>query len=102
MAWKLKTWYKRYNRKYFRGKLPPISLRFAKTEKAVFGYTNFRGNKPIAIIISQRIRYWDRLVKQVLLHEMCHVGLSPRIEHGPKFEAEMRRLARAGAFRGLW
>ena len=35
-------------------------------------------------------------------HEMSHIKLHPYRKHGKKFNAEMLRLAEAGAFNDLW
>jgi hypothetical protein len=52
--------------------------------------------------IDPRFAHDSRTVRITLLHEMAHIKLSPYRTHGPKFEAEMQRLAAAGAFKGLW
>lgn len=54
------------------------------------------------IAISTDLKKGTKLWKFTLLHEMCHLKHGVTAGHGPKFEAEMLRLARAGAFEGLW
>jgi predicted metal-dependent hydrolase len=98
---KLKSLYKRYNKKYWKGRLPDISVRFADTEGA-WGHTHFEGSEPVYIEINRAVRTWTRTVKFTLLHECCHVACPVQVEHGPRFDHEMLRLARAGAFHNLW
>ena len=40
------------------------------------------------------------IVRHTLLHEMAHA--SGVYNHGPRFDREMLRLAKAGAFNGIW
>ena len=42
------------------------------------------------------------VAKSVLLHEMAHIKLHPYRKHGKRFNAEMLKLAEAGAFNDLW
>lgn len=100
---KLKAYYKRYNKKYFGGKLPDINIRFGETHrKFVIAETIFLGGHPSSIVIYRKFKRWDKIVLQSLLHEMVHVSLPVKIVHGPKFEAEMQRLAKLGAFKNVW
>ena len=100
--WTLKKYYQRFNRIYFGNKLPDIPVKFEETaRKGVVGETTFFGSCPVRISISPNIRYWDKIVLQVLLHECAHVALPANVQHGPRFDREIARLFRAGAFRGL-
>ena len=64
-----------------------------------------------AILINpllRRLKMW-RYIEATLLHEMVHAILWYRGErpaafngHGKKFQREMQRLARMGAFNRLW
>ena len=98
----LRRLYSFYNTKWFDGKLPEITVHFGDIEKGCLGDTEFIGNDPVIITIARNIKTWNRLVRSVLIHEMCHVSLPVRIVHGPRFEARMRELAARGAFTGLW
>ena len=56
----------------------------------------------------RRVKAW-RYIESTLLHEMVHTQLWHRGErpaafngHGKKFQKEMHRLTRAGAFEQLW
>lgn len=97
----LKHWYKHYNKKFWQNRLPDIPVRFANTGKN-WGQTHFEGHEPAYIEISREAKKSRAVSLMTLLHEQVHVFLPDRIIHGPKFEAEMLRLAKAGAFKGLW
>jgi hypothetical protein len=46
-----------------------------------------------------------KVALMTLLHEMVHLKLwkkYPKEQHGHRFNKEMKRLARVGAFRNLW
>lgn len=45
---------------------------------------------------------WGSLRNGTILHEMVHLTLKGRDRHGKAFEREMQRLARLGAFKGIW
>src|SRR5450631_196954 len=98
----LKRWYGHYNRKYFQGRLPDIAVRFAKISRVLLGVSTRIGDEWVVVEISKELKGWNRLTRCILLHEMAHVSLPIKIMHGPKFEKEMRRIAKAGAFRGIW
>ena len=101
--------YKRFNKKYFRNRLPcdckvVLDKHLVRRENAVGMY------HPIDIkpfpngIISIATRCTTpRSRLFTLLHEMVHVKLrDAHWGHGPKFQTEMLRLARMGAFKHLW
>ncbi len=96
--------YRRYNKKYFRNRLPAIRVRFASILKPYgqLGVTHYEERKVCYIYIDKLLRRWNSTARLTLLHEMVHVSLPFRIEHGPVFERGMRRLARLKAFTGLW
>lgn len=90
--------YSRYNRKYFGNGLPKVSeveLRWEKIPEMGYqvGYE---------IVINRKDRRRESVWKLTLLHEMVHMYLPDACEHGKKFQKEMLRLARLGAFKGLW
>lgn len=96
--------YRRYNKKYFGNKLPAIRVVFASILRPYgqLGVTHYEERKPVYIHIDKLLRKWNCTAKLTLLHEMNHVSLPFRVEHGPVFERGMRRLARLKAFTGLW
>ena len=108
---KLRRWYLQFNRQWFNGDLPddvtvywdPVS---AQAECwSVLAIPGTRDHEPIVdfiIRIDPRMSFSRALAKWALLHEMAHVKLYPNLNHGPKFHAEMLRLANCGAFRKLW
>jgi Zn-dependent peptidase ImmA (M78 family) len=108
-----------YNRYYFNGllskrivvmltKFPDRShFRYGKVEQDVsFRRANNKGSwrhAPMAIMLNSSLRRNE--MKLTLLHEMAHIRLNDlhiSHEHGPRFQQEMLRLAKAGAFRKLW
>lgn len=97
----LRRLYREYNRRWFHGRLPAADIRFARIDPGDLGVCLVFAGTP-EIRISTDIRRWTKTVKCTLLHEMAHVALPVRVEHGPRFEREMLRLAKLGAFCGLW
>lgn len=59
-------------------------------------------HETVEIFISRELRMWDVVSQGVLLHEMAHLNLGWGVNHGRKFQKEMLRLAKAGAFKGVW
>jgi hypothetical protein len=106
----LKQLYRQYNKRFFNNKLPnDISVGFAApTEfkksglgKYTCAVTLFEKRKPVAIFINRFTGKGWAYIKSDLLHEMAHVA-HPRAQHGPVWQAEMKRLAAIGAFKGIW
>lgn len=96
---RLRRWFRQYNRRYFGGYLPrDAKLSWTPIEQC-WGQSY---GEPPTIEISPACGVDSRLARMTLLHEMVHLSLYPYRAHGPKFEAEMRRLAQAGAMKGLW
>lgn len=94
----LQRWYRLYNNKYFSGKLPPAKVKFAKMEWMGETYCVLG-----EIYINKALKRWPSGgVRFTLLHEMVHLSLPPIVMHGPRFQKEMLRLAKAGAFEGVW
>ena len=54
------------------------------------------------IRINKDLKKWSKIAEHTLIHEMVHLSLPPKVFHGPRFEKEMLRLAKAGAFKGVW
>ena len=121
----LKRWFNEYNRRFFKHRLPdtlvcwtdmkPVEngitplgrcLRPAIVRYKVIGgkkWVRFKSDRPM-IFISDVLwkRNWLSLARETLLHEMCHLALPARLSHGLRFQKEMLRIAKAGAFKGLW
>lgn len=101
----LQAWYHKFNDSYFRNQLPPIRILRRKLAPLKggyrrYGYTHFIGDDPVVIVINSEL--WLEIALLTLLHEMCHVRLPRRVNHGKRFQAEMLRLAKKGAFTNLW
>lgn len=98
----LQDLYHSFNRKWFGNRLPKdMVVGYSKFDYAI-GYTKFYRNRPLYIEISSKVRWSCSLTAMVLLHEMCHVSLPAKFEHGSKFHQEMLKLAKKGAFRSWW
>ncbi len=110
----LQRLYAKFNKQYFNNKLPSLvvgyrSSRYFKkyyphskaSEMRTVAVTEFHKptKDPIAIYLDKI--YCNRDLD--LLHEMVHVKLGFDEEaHGEKFDREMLRLAKAGAFHNVW
>ena len=89
--------YRRANRECFKNRLSKdIKVQWGKCGTDM-GWT--LGKR--LIIVNRRLKAWPRAALMVLFHEMVHIRL-PGVGHGDRFQKEMRRLARIGAFRYLW
>lgn len=100
----LRRCYLRYNARYFGGKLDKnLEVIFTRLPIDTYGSSEHFEGEWQKIHINRVFGDHDKFIKMVLLHEMVHVSfIPPNFNHGPRFEAEMLRLAKAGAFRGLW
>lgn len=112
--------FRRYNRKYFGGRLPEpfvcwgtlpdCDARFypigkAKRYRTIGGkkWHDCDKKKPIVLVdIGLRNRNETARIRMAIIHEMAHMTLPLTARHGPRFEREMLRLANASAFKGLW
>ena len=90
--------YRSFNRKYFNNSLSKdVDLKFGHTS-GLLGYQ--LGEE---IVLSKNKAYRKESIwKGTLLHEMVHLKVSESADHGPKFQKEMLRLARKGAFANIW
>jgi hypothetical protein len=112
-----------FNRRYFRGHLPPCKVEWMAKPKVVdIPYdcaavcTGFHEEGYETPICSGLIKVWKHfkpypwIWKLLLLHEMAHwklrehpvAGLGKPGQHGHAFHREMKRLARIGAFKHIW
>jgi len=103
--YELRYWYDLFNKKYFGKKLPRIPVRFRKCiTKHAMAESDFRipSNEPVEIRIDPYLNKHSKSVIVCLLHEMCHVSTAVKYKrrcgHGPKFQQEIERLYRAGAY----
>ena len=78
-----------FNRAFFRGRLPRHTVRWAP-----LGVAGAHGRlRPRARTILLARGLPPRLVRQTLLHEMCHIG---SLGHGRRFRTKLAHLARMG------
>ena len=96
---KLKRTFLHYNRHYFSNLLDPETpVKWQNLGDALGVLWADDG-----IGISRKLRKSNNLWRTTLLHEMCHLATeSERVSHGPRWQREMRRLARIGAFDKIW
>ena len=107
---KLAKYFRIYNKKYFKGRLPKISIVFKKPHGERAGEFASVGKTPIEIRINPKTqlgitKYCTIFTLMTLLHEMVHLKLLVEnkrdVTHGYIFKREMKRLFNEGAFRGL-
>ena len=109
----LEAHYAFYNRRYFRNRLPVISVGWWDGKRGNTRWKNIVGRTfydldekkrivPTHILLHPRLKQLPSYCKLVLFHEMAHVATPHRVHHGIKFQRQMQRLAKIGAFRELW
>jgi predicted SprT family Zn-dependent metalloprotease len=92
--------YEEYNRQFFKGRLPKISVTY-RNIKENNAYTLFFASVPVEIVLNRYLLRSARLSRIVLVHEMAHISVGIECGHGPKFQKELRRLVKQGAYKGL-
>lgn len=119
MPCELAETYVAFNKRYFRGHLPPVDIDWMEPnpEDRAHCITHRRTTNEGREILLGTIRVCGALKempnvwKLALLHEMAHwklrfhpiCGHDGRGDsHGHAFQREMKRLARIGAFKRLW
>lgn len=107
MARDLEQLYAEYNGLYFGGELPTIPVKWGKVHKDHDAEFVTYEDGSLAIVLTPGLKKFTRSAYLTVLHEMCHVKLRDFKGdggdlHGPKFQREMRRLVKLGAFNGLW
>ena len=100
--------YHKYNKLYCNDELPSDTQ---------VGWEDYPKKTPVAetatadgsgiihhtIYLSEFVKGFKTFPTFCLLHEMCHVKLHPYGKHNRKiFDAEMLRIAQAGAFHNIW
>jgi len=94
-----------YNQRYFGDRLPHGTVvgwsADLADEPAVAIFDPATGQ--YVIFINDRLRWSPELACLMLLHEMVHVGnWDYHDDDDARFQAAMLRLAKSGAFEGLW
>ena len=111
-----KSWlrfrYRELNKEFFRNKLPRrIPIEWAVLPDTIIARVQWRKRRgeyqPLRMQFDRRLkgRYLQKQVGMSMLHEMAHLKLGVDVaceEWDGKFDKEMFRLARAGAFRYFW
>ena len=97
----LRRWYREFNRKWFADELPhDVDIFYAPLNDTIAEMTWDEAGTPV-IRIYPIFSICSRMVRLAILHEQAHIHLRST-SHGPLFQAEMVRLAKAGAMKGLW
>ena len=107
---RLRRWFTEFNKKWWNGMLgdgAEIEVYFGTCEgdHGMYAYCEDYADEKVEgfeICIDQLWVTHDRIAKKWLLHEMAHVAVHPYPWEGIIFQNEMKRLALAGAFKGIW
>lgn len=109
----LKKIYNEYNKRWFGGKLPVAVKIYWGKDGECLGQVEYEGvvrrtnalqkyeKADIEIVLNKATRKFPRIFRTTILHECCHVKLLPNRHHGDKFQQEIRRLVRIGAYNDL-
>lgn len=99
----LQALYHEFNKKWFGNKLPKdMVVCFAGLHMHRMAVTRYYRARPLYIEMNKNLRWNHSVVAMTLLHEMVHVALPYRINHGPEFHKAMKSLAKRGAFTPFW
>ena len=105
------------NSRYFGGRLKNVKVKLTTRHiggrrRSAVGVTHsspekvHRGERKFLIEISSDLKIHPSMTILTLFHEMVHVKQWDKVTnetcHGRLFNKEMKRLAAAGAFNGLW
>ena len=82
----LQALYEQFNERYFRRRLPRYRVRVSDSAPA---HGECRPKSHLILLRPME----PELQRQVLLHEMCHIGTSG---HGPRFKAKLQAVADQG------
>jgi hypothetical protein len=94
----LKRLYRSFNALYFGGELPDAEIRY----EPVPAFADCCKTDDVFVIrINPAIGGWVDFLKLTLLHEMIHVRLWPRTNHGVRFDREVERLMQFKEIRKL-
>lgn len=99
----LRRYYATANRLYFHNKLPKdFPVRFGWLKETGLVRVRHSDQVPVDITINEKLRTFQAITIMVVLHEMLHIEKPHHKGHGWRFDRRMLRLAKAGAFSGLW
>lgn len=110
MSKPLEKLYRCYNKQFFSGRLPKYKVMFISKFSSKTQVGECDPTKHV-IKIAKGIKNYPCEVKMTLFHEMVHAKLLEGKQitfkvaynyHSNKFQREMLRLAKAGAFKGIW
>lgn len=96
----LRRWYRQFNARWFEGRLPEDMDVFYAPDDENHGFCEAHPNGVKIIRIDTKLA-GTRHAQIDLIHEMNHHDTGA-FNHGARFEAGMQRLARIGAFKGIW
>lgn len=98
------------NKLFFDGRLKHVVVGWDdELENTSFGLTIHVEEKEATKILFHQIhlnKEMEKLPSQIwqgtLIHELAHVSVYPCVNHGRKFQEEMKRLANRDAFKFIW
>jgi hypothetical protein len=94
---RLQRLFRYYNTRYWGGELPEFRVVNRRLKKGIAGWYDYK-HKTIWIDLRPEKIPADRYVKQVVLHECCHVATrQSRGPHGARFFHEVLRLIGLGS-----
>jgi hypothetical protein len=98
----LRRWWNLFNKKYYDGKLPKVTIRYEHVDGhcACVEYFNEPDEEKRVVRIDTLYALDSNVTKVSMLHEANHV-FTGSIYHGKVFYDEEARLYRLGAFKGL-
>jgi len=101
--------YKRFNKKWFDGRLPAeIAMSFEDMKATPNGGLCTTYQEPGLVIhsihLDRQFEHCDKLLEFFLIHEMVHMAVYPneKTPHDQAFQDQMHVLAARGAFKDLW
>lgn len=105
---RLQWWFRKYNKKYFGGKLLSVPCYVCLLDGTVMACVEGANNpdtdeEMMRILVDPKKHPYFCQAQVSLLHEMCHLALHPDIKHGhgPKWKREVKRIMKLGAFDDL-
>ena len=93
--------YHQFNKQWFSNRLPKDMVVYYE-DIWQMGVTCYHRERPLYIQLSKKLRWTEASTALVLLHEMVHVSLPYRVNHGREFQKAMMKLAKRGALKPWW
>ena len=107
----LNAWERSLNEEHFGNNLPPVEVFYRRPNRPedLIGETECVINpygplpKSCEIFITPKYNIAQAIAVETLIHETCHVETYAEIDpHGLQWTECMMRMAKEGAFKGIW